>query len=146
MALKWIDQADAVHAKFLRGLKNMNSFSEQLMSAVFAMHKFRQEVPAPAISFITLRTMQGENYCQLSREDFLGLHHRSYETGLDKTDILTGMPFRSTAFKELDLRAAPSERCLLSILSVNISRVCQEKCRCGESIRRVDIRLSPIEM
>lgn len=146
MALKWIDQADAVQAKFLRGLKNMNSFSEQLMSAVFAMHNFQQQVPLPAISFITLRTMQGENYCRLSRGDFLALHHRSYETGLDKTDILTGMPYRSTAFNGLDLQAAPSERCLSGILSVNISRVCQEKCRCGESIRRVDIRHSPIEM
>jgi hypothetical protein len=124
----------------------MHSFSEQLMSATFAMNQLRQEPPDPGMSFVTLRTLQGEKYCRLSREDFLGLHHRIYETGLDKTDILTGMPYRSTTPSGLDLRASASERCMEDVLNVNVTKVCQEHCRCGESVRRVDIRQSPVEM
>ena len=145
-ALKWIEQANESHAKFLRGLRNMHSFSEQLMSATFAMHQLRQESPDPGMSFVTLRTLQGERFCRLSREEFLSLHHRVYETGLDKTDILTGMPFRSTTPSGLDLRASASERCVSDVVNMNVTRVCHEFCRCGESVRRVDIRQSPVEM
>jgi hypothetical protein len=124
----------------------MHSFSEQLMSAAFAMNSLRQEAPNPAISFVTLRTSQGENFCGMDRESFLGLHHRAEQTGLDKTDILTAMPFRSTPFAGLDLQVAPKDRCMPEILEVNVSMVCLELCRCGDSVRKVDIRMSSIEL
>lgn len=58
---------------------------------------------------------------------------------LDKSDILTAMPFRSTPLKDFDFRSSSEERCGRASSTLNVSFLCSPlsilPCHCGQSTR-----------
>jgi hypothetical protein len=131
--LIWIAESQSDFAKFLRSLHRFNSLSEVILHGRIASRNISQLNPDPLFSFITLRTRVAIDYCRMTRFEFIETHKKP-GSGLDKSDILTGIPYRSTPLVGFDLVANPVQRCGNSS-SVNVTEVCLILCRCGPSLR-----------
>ncbi len=86
--------------------------------------------PDPIFSFVTLRTDQAENYCNMNRNSFV-LSHRDPNSGLGKHDIMTAIEKFSGPIYPNDLINSTS-RCGDFVLNYKLADLCKVggSCNC----------------